>query len=138
MKDKLVKIYLDIETAPGIWPAFRCGDVYLDQDNMLEDTSIFMIQWQVEGENTVHTRDITDFAGWEKRGWRDDRLLSSLAGELLNSADIVIGQNSKRFDEKWIKGRLAKHGWGQVGGYISHDTLLVARKNYYLTSYKLD
>lgn len=131
------KLAIDIETAPALFAGFNIGKTVLTNSSIIEDSSIFMVQWSWFGSNKIHTLDVTDFEGWEK-DWRDDAPLVEVIGALMNEADVVVGQNSKRFDEKWLKARAIKHGLEPIEGYISHDTLTASRKHFKLLSHKLD
>jgi hypothetical protein len=137
MKNKAKKLIIDIETAPLVTASWGIGDQRISHDMILEDPSIFMVQWKWEGNKKVHTLDITDFDGWEKN-WRDDGDLVAAIADEIDSADVIVGQNSKRFDEKWIKAKLLAHGLDDTFGYLHHDILLAARRHFRLTSYKLD
>lgn len=136
-KGKERKLAIDIETAPCILAGFHIGKTVLTHSSIIEDSSIFMVQWSWFGSKKIHTLDITDFKGYEKN-WRDDSKLVEVIGALMNHADVVVGQNSKRFDEKWLKGRALKYGLDPIEGYISHDTLISSRRHFKLLSHKLD
>lgn len=134
---KTKTLILDIETLPLVAASWSIGECRLTHDMILDDPSIFMIQWKWKGEKTVHITDITDFKGWEK-DYRNDKKLLEVISKQLEKAEVVIGQNSKRFDEKWIRAKLLKHGLLPQDGYLSRDLLISSRKHFRLTSHKLD
>jgi hypothetical protein len=103
----------------------------------MEEPSIFMIQWRWSGEKKVHILDITETKEGRKN-YRNDIGLVRKMQELLSEADVVIGQNSKKFDEKWIKKRIALYDLNPVGGYVHHDLKCGVKKHFNLQSYSLD
>lgn len=58
--------------------------------------------------------------------------------KLLNEADLVIAHNGRRFDVKKTKARLLKHGFSPLKSFRIIDTLDIAKKEFNLTSNKLD
>ena len=67
----------------------------------------------------------------------DSRLLQMLWDEL-ESADIVIAHNGKKFDIKKINARFLKHGMKPTSPYQLIDTLEIAKSSFALSSNKLD
>jgi hypothetical protein len=55
----------------------------------------------------------------------------------LNEADIVVGQNSKRFDVKKINARLVLNGYPKASTFRQIDTLNIAKAQFGFTSNKL-
>ncbi len=73
----------------------------------------------------------------EAREQNDKRIVESLR-ELLNSADIIITHNGKRFDVPKINTRLLLHNLSPVAGYHHIDTCEIARRQFGFSSNKLD
>jgi len=77
------------------------------------------------------------------RGWIDYkrnkelRLVKELR-ELLDKADIVVGQNIKSFDIKWCNAAFLRYDLSPPSPYGVVDTKTEAKKYLYLPSYKLN
>lgn len=124
-------LILDIETRPilayvwGIWKQ----NVGLNQ--IEEDWSIltYAAKWYGDDEYVLY-----DTA----QGQKDDTdVLESLWG-LLDEADVVVAHNGERFDVPKINARFLKHGFLPPSPYRQIDTLKVAKRNFRLTSNRLD
>lgn len=83
------------------------------------------------------TKGLPDYKGY-KKGELDDRAIVKDLWNLLDEADLVIGQNSKAFDEKIMNARFLFHGLTPPSPYKSVDTRNEARRYLRLPSYKLD
>ena len=77
------------------------------------------------------------------RGWIDFKrnkefqLVKEL-WNLLNEADIVIGQNHRSFDIKWCNTAFVRYGLPPPSPYKTIDTKVEAKKFFYLPSYALN
>jgi transposase-like protein len=123
---------IDIETSPTIgyvWSRFK---QFLSQDQILSESFVLSYSYSWNG-GTVFG-DI--LAPDEIKQENDYRLLDSLF-ELLNEADIVVGQNSKRFDVKIINSRLLVHGFPPPTSFKQIDTLEIAKRMFRFPSNKL-
>ena len=69
---------------------------------------------------------------------KDDLEVCKVLWKLFDDADILVGQNSDRFDIKKMNARFIIHGLGKPSYYASIDTLKVARKHFKFDSNKLD
>ena len=89
------------------------------------------IKWQHEDE--VMYQD-------KRESWdcEDDSELLEGIWKLLDEADIVVGQNSKRFDEKKLNARFIMNGMKPPSSYRSIDTLEIAKRHFGFTSNKLE
>ena len=65
-----------------------------------------------------------------KRNLKDDRLVVKKTWELLDKADIVVGQNSDAFDLKKLNARFLRHDLPQPSPFRTVDTLKVAKKHF--------
>lgn len=72
-----------------------------------------------------------------KKNKRNDKELVRKLSKLLDSADVVITKNGKRFDEKMFNARCAKHGIKIPSPYRHLDLEQVVRKKFKLVSYSL-
>jgi DNA polymerase elongation subunit (family B) len=135
-KKKLPKVkalVLDIETSPiiaHVWSLFN-NDVGLNQ--VVSDWHLlsFAAKW-LDSDEVVYMdqRDEKDIS--------NDKKLLKAVWKLLDSADIVIGQNSKAFDIKKLNARFIIHGMQPPSSYRQIDTKLLAQKNFAFTSNKLE
>jgi hypothetical protein len=124
---------LDIETAPiesytwGLW------EQNVGLDMIKTDWSIlaYCAKWLGKPKLVYE-----DMRGWKKQV-RDDRHLMQGIWDLLDEADIVIGQNVRRFDLKKINARLITSGFGPYSPVRVVDTLDVAKKHFAFSSNKL-
>lgn len=69
---------------------------------------------------------------------RDDKRISKDLWKLMDEADIVVAHNWDAFDIKKMNARFIKHWLWIPSPYQTIDTLKVARKNFRMTSNKLD
>lgn len=68
----------------------------------------------------------------------DDRPILESLHEHLDNADIVIAHNLRKFDRKKVNARFLAHGMSPPSPYRLIDTLEEAKKNFALTSNRLD
>lgn len=131
VKNKPKKIlFYDIETSPNIVFSWRIGrDIDLSPENIINERKIICISYKWQGDTKIHS------ISWDNG---DDKKLIEKFAEIVNSADIVIGQNNKRFDDKWIRTRAIYHGIDILAKFNSIDTLQMARSGFLFNSNKLD
>lgn len=129
-------LVIDIETAPlesYTWGTFK-QNVGLNQ--IKTDWTMLSVAagWlHGAGVRKVEYRDNS-----EQEDVRDDRHLLQWVWALLDEADIVIGQNHKRFDLRKIRARLIVEGYAPFRPVKTVDTLEEARKLFAFTSHKLE
>lgn len=131
MKPKILVI--DVETAPilgYVWGLFD-QTVALNQIHSDSHLLSYAAKWldspQVMYRDQRKAKDISD-----------DKALVSEVWDLLNKADVVVGQNSRRFDIKKINARLVFYGKTPPAPYKQIDTLELAKKHFGFTSNKLE
>lgn len=127
-------LVLDIETSPiqsytwGIW------EQNISIDQIKHDWFVFC--WSAKWLNS--DKILSDrLTGKEARKMNDKRILKSM-WELLDEADIVIAHNGDKFDIRKINTRFLKHGMNYPSPYKSFDTLKICKREFGLTSNKLD
>lgn len=126
-------LFIDIETKPILAQVWALWDQNVGLNQIQEDWSILSFCAKWKGSEDVIYRDLSGQVDCE-----DD---SSLLGELwslLNEADFVVGQNSKRFDVKKINARLVLNGYPKPSTFRQIDTLEVAKRQFGFTSNKLE
>lgn len=128
-------LYFDIETSPlrgAVWGMWN-NNLGL---NMIEtDWYIlsYAARWAGDPEGEVMYEDMRGIVDSED----DTHLLDSL-WKLLDEADVVVGQNSKKFDAKKINARFILNGYTPPSSYKHIDTLQIAKSSFAFTSNKLE
>jgi uncharacterized protein YprB with RNaseH-like and TPR domain len=126
-------LFFDIETFPieaYVWALFD-QNVGLNQIKQDWTMASFCAKWA--GSKEVTYLDVSS-----KRNCRDDKALVKALWKMLDDADIVVGQNSKRFDTKKANARFAYYKLGKPSPYQQIDTLQLAKKHFAFTSNKLE
>ncbi len=124
---------LDIETAPikakvwGLWDQ----NVGLNQI----DTDWFILSFAAKwlGRDEVMYDDLRGDIHRE-----DDSKLLTQMWQLLDEADIIVGQNIVKFDRKKMNARFIIAGLPPPSPYKMVDTMLVAKRTFGFTSNKLE
>jgi DNA polymerase elongation subunit (family B)/ribosomal protein L37AE/L43A len=128
-------LVIDIETAPieaYVWGLFD-NNVALNQIKTEWSILSYAAKWL--DEKQVH---YDDTSGRGARKVRDDKKLMRGLWELLDEADIVVGQNHKKFDLKKIHARMVEHGYKPYSPIRVVDTTIEARRYFGFTSKKLE
>lgn len=123
----------DIETAPikaFVWSIWQQG-VGLNQIDSDWYIMSFAAKWL--GEDEIFYFDQSGVANPE-----NDYLLLEELWKLLNEADIVIGQNIRKFDTKKVNARFILNGLPKPSVYRQIDTLEIAKQQFGFTSNKLE
>ena len=131
----LPKILLfDIETAPMEVYVWTCQEQRIHDTQIIKDW--FIISWSAKWlfEKEI-IRDV--ITPKEVKIGNDKRIVKEL-WKMLNEADIIIAHNLISFDRKKANTRFLKYGFGHPAPYQTIDTLRVARKEFKISSNKLD
>ena len=130
-KEKQFKrLFFDIETSYNVVSSWRVGyDINITHDNIIKERAIICICWKWAGEKKVHSLE------WNKG---DDKSMLIKFLKVMDSADEVVGQNSDKFDIKWIRTRCFIHSIPMIPDYQSVDTLKLARAGFNFNSNRLD
>lgn len=124
------KLFFDIETSPNIVFSWSIGrKINIDYDNIIDERAIICICWKFEDEDKVH------HLTWNNG---DDREMLEKFTKVVDSADIVIGQNSDAFDIKWLRARCVYHGIEISPKFNSIDTMKLAKSGFRFNSNRLD
>jgi hypothetical protein len=125
-------LLLDIETSPLIVYTFDLFDQNIGLNQILRDWYVmsWSAKWLGSPPEQIMYADCRENIG-------DDTGLLSQIWQLIDEADIIIGQNSKRFDEKKLMARFIIKGFPPPSSYRSVDTLEVAKRVAKFTSNKL-
>ena len=68
----------------------------------------------------------------------DDKRVTKALWQMFNDADVIIAHNLNKFDAKKANSKFILHGLNSPKPYLSIDTLLHARKQFKMTSNRLD
>jgi len=128
-KKPRVLIY-DIETARVEARLWWAGKQYVNGNQITSDPSIITIAWKWVGENKVN------YLKWDKN--KIDKKLVTKFLKIYNKADMVIGYNNDRFDNKWINTRALKYGL-EVNTFVkSFDIMKQSKRLFRLPSYSMN
>lgn len=123
----------DIETSPIIAKVWGTFKVNIALNQIEEDWSILSIAYKYLGRKKVIYEDVSG-----QEDLSDDSALLMILWSMLDEADVVIGQNFRRFDAKKINARFLQAGLPPPSPYIIIDTLEMAKAAAAMTSNKLD
>lgn len=133
--DKAKICTLDIEVSPVV--AYSWGPKYDTRlIEVIEEGQImsYSIKW-IDGKQI--TKAQPDYKGY-KKGVLSDKEISKDLWNIVDSSDILVVQNGKKFDIKYMNTRFLFHGLNAPSQYKVVDTLTEARKYLRLTSNSLD
>ena len=122
-------LYFDIETCPNLAWVWSGGKQYVTDEQILEPSRIICISYLWEDDtNPIVLR-------WDKN--QCDKSMLQKFHKVLEKADVVLGHNGQWFDVKHVNTRFAYHKLEPMPLYSIEDTLMQARSNLRLPSYKL-
>jgi len=126
-------LLLDIETAPLEVYCWGLFDQNIGLNQIIQDWS--MLCWSAKwlGEKKMMYEDLS-----KSRNVRNDKRIVRKLWHLVNEADIIVGQNGKRFDTRKMSARFILLGMDPPSSYRQIDTLQIARKHFGFTSNKLE
>ena len=128
-------LLIDIETAPIIGYVWGLWDNNLALNQVKQDWFIlsFSAKWLDDSMSKIIYKDQRDAKNIE-----DDTSLLKEVWKLLDTCDIVISQNGKRFDIKKLNARFILNGLKPPSPFKQIDTLTIAKKHFGFTSNKLE
>lgn len=126
-------LILDIETSPILAHVWQLWENNVALNQIVEDWSI--LSWSAKwiGNDKIMYMDTRN----EKDPRNDKKIVAGL-WNLMDEADVIIGQNSKSFDIPKINARLFKHGFKKPSSFRQIDTMRLAKKHFKFTSNKLE
>jgi hypothetical protein len=74
----------------------------------------------------------------KEKNFRNDESIVREIWKLLNEADIILGQNSKKFDIKKLNAKFLEYGFHPPRSFKHIDTFEIAKRNFAFTSNKLE
>lgn len=128
-------LLLDIETAPILGYVWQLWDQNVALNQIKSDW--YILSWSAKWLGDAPNK--TMYADQRKaKNIEDDSKLLKGIWQLLDEADIVIGQNSNAFDIKKLNARFILNGMQPPSSFKKIDTMLLAKKHFGFTSNKLE
>lgn len=124
-----VLIY-DVETTLVLAHLWWTGKQYVGSNQIMSEPQIITVAWKWLGEEEVYTLD------WGVSKKDDKKLIKDFL-VAFNSADLVVGVNSDRFDNRWVAARAAKHGFDINTNIKSLDVQKEAKRLFRLPGYSM-
>ena len=124
-------VVIDIETFPNLVYSWGLFKQTISPNQIARDWSLASVCWKWLGETKTHYIDCESDP-------LDDTTLLAKVWEVLDEADIVVGQNSKHFDIRKINARLIECGFPPPSPYRQVDTKVEAKKIAMFTSNRLE
>lgn len=130
-ESKEVKLMIyDIETSQAVFKQWWTGKRFISHDRMIKEPEIMSIAWKWLGTEEVFTDS------WDMKTHSDKDMMKRFLKEY-NKADLVIGQNNDRFDNRWINARALKHGLYVNTHVRSFDIMKQNKRLFRLPSYSM-
>ncbi len=129
----------DVETLPLLGHFWSLRQDYIPHDWVVQESSIVCASWwTLDHHKGPQSISILDNQTRYKASVYDDRVCIKRLHQVIKESDILVGQNSDRFDLRVFNSRATLHGLSPLPPIETVDTLKEARKLYRLHSYKLD
>ena len=130
-EERAAKIMVyDIETSQVEFKAWWPGKQYVGWNQITKEASIISIAWKWLGDDEVFTDN------WDMDTHCDKGLMVRFLEEY-NKADMVIGQNNDRFDNRWVNARALKHSLYVNTHIRSFDIMKQGKRLFRLPSYSM-
>lgn len=142
-KHKGLKVLLlDIETSPLLGQIWGIWDQNLGLNQIAKEWFVlsWSAKWYEDPSGNVYGphKDVMYADQSNTKDIENDKDILVKIWKLMDSADIVVGQNSKRFDVKKLNARFIQHGMQPPSSFRQIDTLQLAKKYFSFTSNKLE
>lgn len=134
MQSPKVLLY-DEETSPNIgytWTTWETNVI-----KVIQHRQIISFAWKWLGEKKTRCLALPDFPSYALDK-RDNRSLIKALHDLFQEADITVGHNVKKFDDRRANTDFLKHGLPPPPPHRQVDTLEFARSKFDFNSNKLD
>lgn len=125
----------DLETSPIVgytWTTWETNVI-----KVIRDRQIISFAWKWLGEKKTRVLALPDFPAY-KKDKTDNRALIVALHKLFAEADITVGHNVKKFDDRRSMTDFIKHKLPPPPPHKQVDTLEFARSKFDFTSNKLD
>lgn len=128
-------LIVDIETAPMVAHVWDLFDQNVALNQIVKDWHL--LSWSAKWLNDPASK-VMYMDQRNAKNIEDDKKLLEGIWKLLDQADIVLGQNSKRFDIKKLNARFVMNEMQPPSSFKQLDTLVIAKKHFAMTSNKLE
>ena len=119
----------DIETSRCKAWVWWTGKQYIGHNQLIDEPSVITVSWKWLGDDTV------EHLVWDKNH-SDEKLMKDFL-KVYNKADMVIGYNNDRFDNRWINARAMKYNL-DVNVYAkSYDIMKEEKRVFRVPSYSM-
>lgn len=130
-KDSTPRILIyDIETPRVRAELWWSGKQFVNGNDVVDEPRIISISWKWFGDETVHA------AHWDLKSQDDSEMMKEFL-EHYNNADVIVGINNDRFDNRWINARAVKHKLDVNTFVRSVDIQKQCKRLFRLPSYSL-
>jgi len=124
----------DLEVSPILGWVYEKYDTNLVE--MEHDYFLLSFAYKWLGEKHVYVHALPDYKTYKKDKYDDKELVKDLH-KVLSEAQIVVGHNMARFDERKANARMVLNGHDCPNPHQVIDTLKFARSKFSFTSNKL-
>lgn len=121
----------DIETSRGVAKLWWSGKQYVNGNQFIEEPQIISIAWLWLGEDKIHELH------WDMETHSDKEMMRKFL-PIYNSAHMVVGQNNKQFDDRWVNARAYKHDFYVDVHIKSFDIMKQHKRMMRVPSYSMD
>lgn len=123
-----VILVADIETAPMLAHVWGIWQQNVGMNQIMEEDTILSFAYKYLGDKYTYYTDL--------RSCTEKQLAKNIR-DMLDEADIIVGHNFKRFDDKWCVRQCLKYGLAPPSPYKIVDTLLESRKLLRIPSHRM-
>ena len=120
----------DIETSRVKANVFNTGKQYIHYTQLEGEPKIITVAWTWLGSGKI------EYLTWD-RNHSDETLIRKFL-DVFNTADMVVGFNNKRFDERWLVARAIKYNLYINMHVRSYDLYKFLKGKAWLPSYSMD
>ena len=124
-----IMIY-DIETSRVSAKVWWTGKQYINHKSLKSEPAIISISYKWLGEDKIHAFT------WDENHCDKQLMIDFL--DVYNEADMLIGQNNDRFDNRWVNARAMKHNLYVNLNVKSFDIMKQTKRLFRLPSYSMD
>lgn len=118
-------LVIDVESQRAVVESFNLFPKYITIDRVIRPTRLLCFAAKFVDEDRVRF-----FPAWDDDDLPAYERMVHAAWALLDEADIVVGWNNTRYDDKYFNAAFGKLGLGPVSPYKSLDLMQVAKKNF--------
>jgi hypothetical protein len=130
-KDLPKVLVVDIETKPMTAKVWGLHDQNIALNQIVDEGGIFSWSAKWLGTSEIMYKDV-------KGNMKREKQLLKPLWKLMDEADIIIGQNSNKFDIKKLNAKFLEYKLGSPSQYRKIDTLVIAKKHFGFVSNKLE